>query len=169
MDTFFEQILPVRKGAKDVLAVLGIWAAAFVVGYLAFYFLFSFLTMISLFIIVGAFYGAYKLSGNFNVEYEYIITNGTFDIDKIMAKSSRKRLASFELSAVSRIERFNHEILKGGFSKKIIACNPDENSFVLVLSSGEGAGTCMVVSPNDRMKEAMVRFLPRHLADGAFK
>ncbi|UKI37385.1 MAG: DUF6106 family protein [Clostridiales bacterium] len=43
----------------------------------------------------GVVYGAYILITHFNVEYEYILTNGDIDIDKIIAKKKEKK--SFEL------------------------------------------------------------------------
>ncbi|MBQ3942745.1 MAG: hypothetical protein II669_00320, partial [Elusimicrobia bacterium] len=93
MDTFFEQIVPVKKTANQIFAVIGIWLLAVLISILAVFLLgLDILATITLFIIFGAFYGAYKLSGRFNLEYEYILTNGTFDVDKIMSKSSRKRL-----------------------------------------------------------------------------
>lgn len=40
----------------------------------------------------GSLYGGYILITNMSVEYEYIVTNGEMDIDKIIAKRRRKRL-----------------------------------------------------------------------------
>ncbi len=36
-----------------------------------------------------------------SVEYEYIITNGEMDIDKVQGKSKRKRLVTIELASIS--------------------------------------------------------------------
>ena len=89
MDTFFEQIIAVKKNGKAVAAIIGIWLAAFIVCFLLIMFM-GFLGTFSLLLAAGALFGAYKLCTRFNLEYEYIVTNGTMDIDKIINKSSRK-------------------------------------------------------------------------------
>ena len=101
MDTFFEQIIAVKKNGKAVAAIIGIWLAAFIVCFLLIMFM-GFLGTFSLLLAAGALFGAYKLCTRFNLEYEYIVTNGTMDIDKIINKSSRKRILSFELATVSK-------------------------------------------------------------------
>ena len=92
MDTFFEQIIPVKKNGKAAAAIIGIWLAAFIVCFLLIMFM-PFLGTFSLLLAAGALFGAYKLCTRFNLEYEYIVTNGTMDIDKIINKSSRKRIS----------------------------------------------------------------------------
>lgn len=170
MDTFFEQIIAVRKTGKAVAALIGIWFAAFVICFLLFAFMgifgaFSFL------LIAGVIYGAFKLSGFFNVEYEYIVTNGTMDIDKIINKSSRKRVLSFELQTVSRIEKYNPALLNSVNSKEVlIACDTDDKDAYLMVSSTEGKGTnYLVFAPDERVRGAIVKFVPKFIANSAFK
>jgi len=169
MDTFFEQIVSVKKSAKAILCLIGIWLAAAVLT------VFLVLTMIlgslTLFAIAGIIYGAFKLSGLVNIEYEYIVTNGSFDVDKIVNKSSRKRLMSFELSTVSRLEKYNNAALNNIDPKKILMADDgsQENTYLLV-SQAEGKGAqYLVFSPNDKLKDAIVKFLPKFIANSAFK
>ena len=86
MDTFFEQIIAVKKNGKALAAIIGIWLAAFLVCFVLIMFM-GVLGTFSLLLAAGALFGAYKLSVRFNVEYEYIVTNGTMDIDKIINKN----------------------------------------------------------------------------------
>ena len=78
MDTFFEQIIAVKKNGKAVAAIIGIWLAAFIVCFLLIMFM-GFLGTFSLLLAAGALLGAYKLCTRFNLEYEYIVTNGTME------------------------------------------------------------------------------------------
>ena len=103
MDTFFEQIVSIRKNALTRLAIIGLWVLAALLT--VFLLMVNLLGALTVFAVIGIVYGAYTLTGMTNIEYEYIITNGTMDIDKIINKSSRKRIASFELSQVSRLEK----------------------------------------------------------------
>lgn len=169
MDTFFEQIIAVRKTGKAVAALIGIWLAAFVICFLLFFT--GLFGAFSIMLIAGVIYGAFKLSGFFNVEYEYIVTNGTMDIDKIINKSSRKRVLSFELQTVSRIEKYNPALLNSVNSKEvIIACNTDDKDAYLMVSSTEGKGTnYLVFAPDERVRGAIVKFVPKFIANSAFK
>ena len=170
MDTFFEQIIAVKKNGKAVAAIIGIWLAAFIVCFLLIMFM-PFLGTFSLLLAAGALFGAYKLSVRFNVEYEYIVTNGTMDIDKIINKSSRKRILSFELATVSRIEKFNPAQISSVNAKELfITCNADDPAAYLMVSSTEGKGTSyLVFAPDERVRSAIVKFVPKFISNSAFK
>lgn len=169
MDTFFEQIISTKKTGKEIAYIIGIWFAAFVLCALAF--LFPILGSLSFLLMAGIIFGAFKLTVLFNVEYEYIITNGTMDIDKITNKSSRKRLHSFELPNVTRIEKFNQGLLNNINPKEILfACDrDDENAYFLVAEKEGKKTTYLVLSPDERIKSAMIKFIPRFISNSAFK
>ena len=162
MDTFVEQIVTIKRTVKTHLAYICISIAAILLMVVS-YFLFS-----SLFIAVDALivFVAYKLYSMLNIEYEYIITNSTMDIDKIIAKSSRKRIVSFDLTAVLRIEKFTG-ILPSDIAKNcFFACNEkDENAYLLVYKSEGKPQQAFVFAPDDRMISGMKNFLPRHICE----
>lgn len=170
MDTFFEQITAVKKSGKDIAAITGIWLLAFIICFLL-VLLIGYLQSFSFLLIAGALFGAFKLSCRFNVEYEYIVTNGTMDIDKIINKSSRKRVLSFELATVSRLEKFNQGLLSSVNSKEIVtACNLNDPESYLMVSSTEGKGTSyLIFAPDERVRGAIVKFVPKFIANSAFK
>ena len=170
MDTFFEQITAVKKNGKALAAIIGIWLAAFLVCFVLIMFM-GVLGTFSLLLAAGVLFGAYKLSVRFNVEYEYIVTNGTMDIDKIINKSSRKRILSFELATVSRIEKFNPAQISSVNAKELfITCNADDPAAYLMVSSTEGKGTSyLVFAPDERVRSAIVKFVPKFISNSAFK
>lgn len=170
MDTFFEQITAVKKSGKDIAAITGIWLLAFIICFLLVLFM-GYLGSFSFLLIAGALFGAFKLSCRFNVEYEYIVTNGTMDIDKIINKSSRKRVLSFELATVSRLEKFNQGLISSVNSKEIVtACNLNDPEAYLMVSSTEGKGTSyLIFAPDERVRGAIVKFVPKFIANSAFK
>lgn len=169
MDTFFEQIISIRKNGKTIAAILGIWFAAFVLCFVLF--LFPVLGSLNLLLIAGVIFGAFKLSTLLNIEYEYIITNGTMDVDKIINKSSRKRMLSFELSTVSRLEKYNPAMLNNINAKAVvIACDIDDPNAYFLVAEKEGKGASyLVFSPDERIKEAASKFIPKFIANSAFK
>lgn len=172
MDTFFEQIVPIRKSGKTWAAFLGIWFAALLLSFvLLILAMQGFLTMICFLLIAGVIYGAYKLSSRLSVEYEYIITNGTMDVDKIIAKSARKRVMSFDIANVDRLEKYNPNAKPvGNFAKTVIACDElDPGSYFVVVSEQEKGNRLFVFAPDERMRGAIVKFLPKFIANSAFK
>ena len=173
MDTFFEQIIAIRKDAKAYLSLFGIWAAFLIVVGALFVLasMFTFIVSLMFLVIVLLGYLAFKLSKNFSVEYEYIITNGCFDVDKIIAKSSRKRMMSFEISNVEALEKFNPNAMPNReFKEKVFACNLDDPNAYYMIISEEGKGTKLLVfAPNERIQGAVKKYLPKYIANSAFK
>lgn len=171
MDTFFEQIISIRKTGSKILGIFGIWFLAFILCLALFLFGGGFLGSLVPIVMFGILFGAYKLTGTFNIEYEYIITNGTMDVDKIINKNSRKRMTSFELSGVSRLEKFNPHILNTVDKKAlVVACNLDDSNAYYMVCDREGKGSVhLVFSPDERIKGAVVKFIPKFIANSAFK
>ncbi len=93
------------------------------------------------------------------------------DIDKIINKSSRKRILSFELATVSRIEKFNPAQISSVNAKELfITCNADDPAAYLMVSSTEGKGTSyLVFAPDERVRSAIVKFVPKFISNSAFK
>lgn len=128
MDVFVEQIVAIKKTGKDFAAYVGIVLLALILMLIGYIFL------TSIFIVVAAvvMFGAYKLFLRLNIEYEYIITNGTMDIDKIIAKSSRKRMISFDVALIQRIEKYNGILPNNIENDCHFFCNKkDENAFIV--------------------------------------
>lgn len=98
-------------GAK-ILTVL-LYLVAAVISIIAFFALMpiGFGSAVAL-IIAGAFYGAYRLSGNMKKEFEYIVTEDIIDVDVIINKSKRKRLISFNLESVKVLADVNNAQFK---------------------------------------------------------
>ena len=162
MDTYCEQLIRIKKGAKFYLGILGIWLTFALIAVLAF----IFLNFISPIIIVAALYGAYYVSGFLSVEYEYIVTNGIFDIDIIYAKRSRKRVASFELSSVESIENFK-TFLEG---KNVLkACNLDDGNAYVLVTNSESKFSTVVISPDERTKQEILKYVPKFVGNTAFR
>ncbi len=167
MDTFFEQLVSIKKTAKTWMLYIAISVLAILLITVSI----AFLGSLAFIATVGIIYGAYKLYSFLSVEYEYILTNGTMDIDKIIAKSSRKRVLSFEVASVQRLEKYNPNAKPvGDYKSTVIACNEtDEDAYFMVVDKETGGKHLVVFSPDERMRNAMVKFLPKFLAISAFK
>lgn len=93
MDTFAEQLVKKRSDSSDSMKKTLIIAGAGVI--IALLLILSFfVTFLALFFAAAAGYAAYYLLSGLNIEYEYAVTNGTLDIDKIIAKRKRINMIS---------------------------------------------------------------------------
>lgn len=99
MDIFCEHIVKKSKTLKDRVKQVGIILLAILLIELLLVFN-SMLFGFGFLLIFGVIYGAIFLYKKTNIEYEYILTNSILDIDKIFAKSSRKRVESIDFKSV---------------------------------------------------------------------
>ena len=98
MDIFREQIVERKKNTKDMLFIAGIVALTLLLSFV----LISIAGALAFLLLCGLWYGAWRLITGKNIEYEYIITDTILDIDKIIAKRSRKRILSIDLADAER-------------------------------------------------------------------
>ena len=169
MDVFVEQIVKIKNSVARVLlmALIVVVAAAVAV----FCFMYSMNPGYNLLLLgtVGALFGAYKLLLMFFVEYEYIITNGTLDIDKIVAKSSRKRIVSFECKQILRAGKYNKAAKPvTDASETMIFCNEDDPNAQYMLIDNNGKKWLIIFAPNDKLKNAIKECVPRTMAKELF-
>lgn len=165
MDIFFEQLVKVKRTpAKTALMALSVVAAA-ALAVLCFWL--SEYYYILIFGVVAVIYGEWKLLGTFYKEYEYIITNGTIDVDCIIAKQSRKRIISFEATDILRIGKYNaaHPPVTDA-NEKLILGNTDDAYFLLVKKPSKKY--LVVASLDPRMLDAIKNSLPRNVVSTLF-
>lgn len=98
----------------------------------------------------AAVYGAYYLTASLLIrEYEYILTDSVIDIDLIIAKRSRKRLKSIELSEC--VEGGKAE--PGKIGEYLCPSKKSDNLYYLVRKHN-GVNETVIIDPNPMMVEA---------------
>ena len=100
MDIFCEYMVKHKKSGKEYLVLVAIIIGAIFLSTLSFTLLFGRLLGFEILVFTGIWYGAYVLVGRTEIEYEYILTNGILDIDKIMARRTRKRVISIDFKSI---------------------------------------------------------------------
>lgn len=110
-------------------------------------------------------YLTYRLSLSWNLEYEYTYVNGELDIDKIMAKSRRKRctVLSMEQTEIvapegaSQLDNYKNTPCKTmDFSSGIA-----ENKKYVIYASYNNEMVKVIFEPNERMLNDMWNTSPR--------
>jgi hypothetical protein len=155
-DVFVEHMV-VRRPTAKVLAQKCLLAAALpAVAAPSFMFLGPFMLLP----VFGAVWGMTILWHRLDLEFEYIITNGEMDVDKIMGRRSRKRLftvdcRTFDILAPCK-EEYRNEI-----ESQSVTCRIDVSShpgapgrWFAVYNAKDGARTLLIFEPNDKMLDA---------------
>lgn len=172
MDIFVEQIVKKNVTNKDwafrifIGIAMGVLSAA---AFFVFFMLIPMLAMFGLLALFGIFWGGWRLITNSDCEYEYIVTNGEIDVDKIIAKRKRVRLIT---AKASTFEAFG----------EYVESTPDEPDGATVVSAvGENESSAetktyyadfkhptagnvrLIFSPEERVVEALTPFLSGQL------
>ncbi len=172
MDVFVEYLVKKKNGGKElllqILTVIGallVFALMMVLGGI-----FPVVSMVTTLLAFGALYGGYLLIISMNVEYEYIVTNGEMDVDKIIARRRRKRLITANARTFEKFGPFKAaEHANEQYENRIYACTDpaDPGCFYAVFTHAKTGRTLLVFSPNDRVLDAMKSFIPRQAGGNA--
>ena len=163
MDTFFEQLIRIRLNgkAKLIISLIIIVDALIILGVSYFALALGMLEIIVL-ILAAAIYGGYKLISLLVIEYEYIYTNGDLDVDKIIAKSNRKRMVSIKCSEVEKYGEYKGQPAPGSVKNTFIFCNPESEGQVYLIAKDRNLGMVMIVlAPEERIRAELEKAIPR--------
>lgn len=162
MDNFAEQLVEKRRTGADTAKKILISAAALIVAsFLMYLAIMGLLTMV-IFAVLVLGVGVWLL-GNFNVEYEYIITNNEMDIDKIVGRRKRKRMISVDVSNAEEFAPYpaDHDTAVDATVHAYTGSETDAY-YLIVNHSGYGK-VKLIFNPNEKMREAIMQELPNTL------
>lgn len=165
MDTFMEKLVTKKKTMADHLITFGIVLAAMLLIMIILMIQVLQELGISLILAVGIGYLAYRLLTSRNVEYEYIVTNGDLDIDKIVSRRKRKRIFSanckeFDIVAPVKSDSYNRTAQE--IKKRIDASSsPDSAGAWFVSLNYKGERTIVIFEPDERMLKNFKIYIPR--------
>ena len=157
MDSFCEQIVQKKKGAKEwaiiILVVLG--ALLLIFG--------AFLINLLIVALLAVGYGAWWLITTRNVEYEYCVTNGDIDVDKIVARRKRTRLVSVSGRKIRALAPYDPAKPLGKFQRTVlVAPSLDmEGLWYFTYHSKKNGNTLVVFQPNERVLRQLYAGLPK--------
>ena len=162
MDIYIEQIVSKVPSTKDTMRKVGLGVLTLLVTMILFLLsgLFN-ITFIGLILACGCIYGGYYLISSMNVEYEYIITNGEMDIDKIIAKRKRKRLITAKVSSFEKFGPVNGADQSGNFTTILASSGDSEEDYYADLRHSAYGQVRIIFSPNEKVLEAIKPFIPR--------
>jgi hypothetical protein len=167
MEVFIEHLVKKQSTAKDALLRVLIVVAAVILAIVGFLVIagIQVISFLSLFVAVGVIYGAWILLKQFNVEYEYILTNADLDVDKIVSQSRRKRLTTVNLKNIEIMapikESYRREYESQSIAKKIDAATGGTGNEYFIKYPGKEGMTLLRFNPDDRIIKGARQAAPR--------
>ncbi len=164
MDLFMEYIIKRKRGIKENIITLAIILSVPSLIYLSIMLMVTPIAPFAFFIIAGILFLAYWLISRMNVEFEYIITNNELDIDKIVAKKTRKRLITIDLKKIDLIAPVTTTMHQSELSKSttnVLYADSglNENSYFVNFEK-DGQTYRVFLSPTEKMLDAMKMYAP---------
>ena len=158
-----------KPTAMDFFKKLGIVIAALILSYLIIFGFYQvqFLRAYIFIALAGVVYFSIIFMRNFDLEYEYIFTNGELEVDAVKARKTRKRIVSIsckniELMASDKNMNYKRDFEDGVFAKKYNAVfNPDDGRIYHVIFSKNGERSLLTFQPPVKLLEAMQKMNPR--------
>ncbi|MCL2357412.1 MAG: DUF6106 family protein [Defluviitaleaceae bacterium] len=170
MDTFKEQLVKRKKTAKDTAIKVCIVILVVLLAIPAIVYLQAF----GVLAIFAMGFGAHFLIGFFNIEYEYIFTNGELDIDIIYNKSRRKRALTTNMKNVEIFAHINDEnhahTLNSAQEVRDYSSGENGPDTYAFLAVHESKKVKIIIDPNEKMLKAFSTAIPRrkfHLKPGS--
>lgn len=168
MDSFVEYMIARKSTPQIKIKKILIYLAAFILSVLIFPFMLVSVElsgMLSL-VFVGIFYLAYRLTCSFNIEYEYILTNGELDIDIITQKKRRKRILTIHSKSFIEFGKYqkNNEKSekKDEFARIIDASSKSETYdeyYAIFFKNGQKVK--LIFNPTQKMIDIFKLYAPR--------
>ena len=168
MDNFAEYMVKKRPDSRDNAKRAGIIALAVVLCVASVFLVFVTHIPFILLITCAIIYGAYFLSTGTSVEYEYAVTNGEMDVDKIIARRKRVHLITVSTAKFDAYGEMT-DAVPDDPDRTIVLCsdNTGEGEFYADLETEEYGATRIIFTPNEAVQEAINAALPRQLRSGS--
>lgn len=170
MDIFIEQLVKKQKTNIDRLKEIGIIFLSILIFVIAFFLsrIFINFAIFLIAIAVGALFLGYYIIKRINIEFEYIFTNGELDIDKIIARTSRKNLLtvnvksfdSFGTYDLKKQDKFKNQNYKIVFAGDYIQ---NKNLYYATFNMKNQQGRCLLIfTPDQQILSQIKKYLPRN-------
>ncbi len=165
MDTFMEKLVTKRKTTVDSLITVGIIFGTIILVMVSLSIPVINQLGIGIFIAAGLIYLAYRFITSRNVEFEYIVTNGDLDIDRIVSRRKRKRIFSAsckEFEIVSKVKSNSFSQSVQSIKNRIDASSSiDSPDAYFATLNYKGEKTLIIFEPDERMLNNFKLFIPR--------
>ncbi len=167
MDVCVEQLFKRENKTSEKAIKFALFAVCGLLAGFSFIFFFNFaggsMFPLSVIVAAGLLFLAYFVGGQLNIEFEYILTNGTFDVDAIINMRKRRRIVSFECKSLEEFAKYDPEH-NYHCSGVIFAANRNsENLYCTIVNTKDKGKALLVIEPNEKMIDGLKKCMPRQL------
>ncbi|MBR2338735.1 MAG: hypothetical protein IKA63_04640 [Clostridia bacterium] len=163
MDIFVEQIVAKKKDGKQIAIIVGTLLLALLLAAVVVMFSLYLYILVPV-LLIGLGYGAWWLITQQNIEFEYSVTNGDIDIDQITARRKRKRIVSVGGGKIESAGRYDAAKWANRKIDRFVMAAPsphEEELYFFTYHSKKRGHTLVVFQPEERVREALYKALPR--------
>jgi hypothetical protein len=165
MDVFIEQLIERKSDARDVFmkmcVVIGtLLCSLFFLGIAVVFIQLQFIAFTALAAIPGVIWLGIHFFKGLTYEYEYILTNNDLDIDKIMGKRRRRRMAAFNLVNAQMLDRCTENLT---FTADVTVSAHDNtyvNMWYLLIRHDSYGKVVLLFNPDDAFLSKLNKSLP---------
>ncbi len=155
MDTYSEQLVKKISSSSDGMKKILILAGGVILAIVLLVVTFT-VTPFALLAVAVVVYGIYWFMSSINVEYEYIVTNGCVDIDKIISQRKRVNLISVDAKAFTDFGNYDGQDFDGTV---ISAIGGEYPRMYADFTSSQYGNTRLVFSPDEKTLECIRPYL----------
>ena len=169
MDVFFEQLVKVKFGtARKVIAAITVLIAAVAIAVVTAAAITLNLMPIIILVDCGICYMAWWSVCQFRWEYEYSITNGEFDIDKIVNQRKRSRVLSFKCYQIEKMGKYIKDMPTPDGAEKIFCCSASDDCYYIIVRTSDNRKVYLIIEPDERILEGIKKFISKQMALDVF-
>ena len=171
MDIFIEEIVEKKRNLKQLAASFGIVLISVLAAFIISAVLPAMLPVMTGFVpllVIAVFYLAYRLVVSQNLEFEYSMVNTEIDVDKIINRKNRKRLATVRVTGLeahgfcgSEKNEFNRYVSDISVKKIYAAAEKNSESNYFVVYMADSVKTMLIFSPSEKIINNIEKFSPK--------
>lgn len=149
MDSFCEQIVKKKMGVKEWAIIL----LTVVVGLVLIVASWLFITQLFVFALAGICYGGYWLITAQSSEFEYCVTNGSIDVDRIIARRKRVRMVAVSGHKLETLRPLDMADLNKKYDRRVMVAPSmnEEGLWTFTYRSKRNGYTLVVFQPDNRV------------------
>ena len=172
-DIYMEFMVKKKLDAIGMLKIFGLYVAATLLSFILILITFAmpeigqYLGQFIFALVIGAYIGAWWLSNYVAVEYEYIYTNGELDVDRIVARRTRKRMLTVSINNFDQMGKaegpdFERAYKDPNIRVRLNAAGATAHfqDYYAVFNNKDGQRMILIFTPTTKMLEEMKRSNP---------
>lgn len=163
MEGIREQLVKKRPESSDkvksTLVLLATLVVAIAVFFVILYYLGIAMIIVAIVLSACILWGGYKLTGEFNTEYEYCFSAGELSVDKVINQRRRKHICSLVLRSADSFYRNPSKLPDN--ATVISALGEDDDVYGIEYTDAKYGRAILLFTPSDTMLETIKPYLPR--------